>query len=67
MRNEILNNIDNPKELEKLYRENKVSFKKEFNAIYPEMQHKNLQFWYERLHFGSEQQSSDGKKEIGIN
>lgn len=28
MRNEILNNIDNPKELEKLYRENKVSFKK---------------------------------------
>ena len=66
MRNEILNNIDNPKELEKLYRENKVSFKKEFNAIYPEMQHKNLQFWYERLHFGSEQQNSDGKKEIGI-
>ena len=66
MRNEILNNIDNPKELEKLYRENKVSFKKEFNAIYPEMQHTNLQFWYERLHYGSEQQNTDGKKEIGI-
>ena len=27
MRSEILNNLDNPKQLEKLYRDNKISFK----------------------------------------
>ena len=31
---DILTNIDNPKELENLYRENKAAFKTEFNLIY---------------------------------
>ena len=54
MRNKILQHLDNTKELEKLYRENKDIFIKEFNTIYPENQeHKILNFWYERLHFES--------------
>jgi len=32
---EILHNLDNPKQLEKLYREDASSFRKEFNQIYP--------------------------------
>ena len=33
----ILANIDNPREFEKLYRDNKAAFKKEFNLLYPEL------------------------------
>ena len=35
MKNNILAQIDNPVELEKLYRENNNEFKKQFNEIYP--------------------------------
>lgn len=52
MRNDIINQIDNPRELEKLYRENKSVFRKEFNAIYPDIkEHKGAEFWKERLSF----------------
>ncbi len=35
MKNNILAQIDNPVQLEKLYRENNNEFKKHFNEIYP--------------------------------
>ncbi len=67
MRNEILNNIDNPKQLEKLYRDNKVSFKKEFNQIYPgHQENRSLSFWHERLNFEKEKQAIGSKNEIII-
>jgi hypothetical protein len=67
MRNEILNNLNNPKQLEKIYRENKVNFKKEFNQIYPgHEQSSNLSFWHERLNFETEKQVLGAKNEIII-
>ena len=67
MRNDILNNLDNPKQLEKLYRDNKVNFKKEFNDIYPgHQQNTNLSFWHERLNFETEKQGLGAKNEIII-
>ena len=52
MKTEILHNLDNPRQLEKLYREDASSFKKEFNQIYPDQQDKaSLAFWNERLNY----------------
>jgi hypothetical protein len=67
MRTDILNNLENPKQLEKLYRDNKVIFKKEFNQIYPiHQQYSNLSFWHERLNFEIEKQNPLAKNEIII-
>ncbi len=67
MRSEILNNLDNPKQLEKLYRDNKVIFKKEFNQIYPgHTENKALGVWYERLNFENEKHGIGTKNEIGV-
>ncbi len=55
MREEIIKNIDNPGQLEKLYRDNKTTFKKEFNFIYPNIQENVVaQTWNERLNYESE-------------
>jgi hypothetical protein len=67
MRSEILNNLDNPKQLEKLYRDNKISFKKEFTQLYPgHTENKALSFWHERLNFENEKQAIGSKNEIVI-
>ena len=52
MKEEIVKNLHNPHQLEKLYRDNKTTFKIEFESVYPEI-HDNpvAQFWYERLNF----------------
>lgn len=56
MKDEILSNIDNPAQLEKLYRADKQRFKREFNLIYPERKDQTLlSFWNERLNFVSEE------------
>jgi hypothetical protein len=61
----ILTNIDNPGQLEKLYRDNKTAFKTEFNAIYPELADKRLaEFWRERLNYESPEISWGSKKEL---
>src|SRR5688572_1883885 len=52
MRNAILNLIDDPKQLEKLYRDNKSTFRNEFNLIYNDIRdHKIADFWKERLNY----------------
>lgn len=52
MRQEILANIDNPRQLEKLYRNNKPTFKTAFNALYPQLQDNPLvEGWYQRLNY----------------
>ncbi|GAB3494315.1 DUF4153 domain-containing protein [Spirosoma knui] len=49
---EIKNNLDNPVQLEQLYRRNKMSFKREFNLIYPDIRERvSAQIWHERLNF----------------
>ena len=67
MKTEILNNLDNPRQLEKLYREDASSFKKEFNQIYPEQQDKaSLAFWNERLNYEAAKPSWGSKTELVI-
>jgi hypothetical protein len=67
MKSDILNNIDNPKQLEKLYRDNKVSFKKEFNQIFPGHQdNASLAFWNERLNYETTNSSWGSKNELRV-
>ena len=67
MKSDILHNLDNPKQLEKLYREDASSFKKEFNQIYPGQQDKaSLAFWNERLNYEAAKPSWGSKTELVI-
>ncbi len=50
MKDEILIHSNDPKELEKIYRTNKLKFKLEFISLYPELKDSILaDFWHERL------------------
>ncbi|MEP7145792.1 MAG: hypothetical protein ABI792_02150 [bacterium] len=61
----IIANIDNPKELEKLYRLRQSDFKTEFNSAYPELKNNKLaDFWNERLNFESTDISLGTKREL---
>lgn len=56
MKEQIKSNLDNPNQLEKLYRENKTAFKKEFNTLYPDIkENTTAQIWNERLNFESDE------------
>lgn len=56
MKDEILAHLNSPVQLEKLYRTNKLRFKQEFNAIYPELKGNVLaDFWNERLNYESDE------------
>ncbi|WP_347158729.1 hypothetical protein [Pontibacter chitinilyticus] len=56
MKNEILAHLNDPGQLEKLYRQNKAPFKREFSNLYPELKGNILaDFWNERLHYESEE------------
>lgn len=67
MREEIKNNLDNPVQLERLYQENRTTFKREFNLIYPDIrQTATAQIWNARLNFESEKISWGTRKELII-
>lgn len=67
MNEAILTNIDNPSQLEKLYRDNKTIFKRSFNGIYPAISGKTTaQIWNERLNFESEEISWGSRNELLI-
>jgi hypothetical protein len=67
MKTDILHNLDNPRQLEKLYREDASSFKKEFNQIYPGQQdNASLAFWNERLNYEAAKPSWGSKTELVI-
>ncbi|HEY4651350.1 MAG TPA: hypothetical protein VIG72_08035 [Pontibacter sp.] len=52
MKNEILTHLNNPGELERLYRNNKAPFAQEFRTIYPDLKGNPLaDFWNERLRY----------------
>ena len=64
-RSEILTKIDNPRELEKLYQDNKTAFKTEFNLLYPELTDNKLAaYWNERLNYEGSEISWGSKKEL---
>ena len=63
----ILSNIDNPGQLEKLYRDNKTAFKTEFNSLYPELaDNKIAAFWHERLKYESSEINWGSAKELAF-
>lgn len=65
MKEQIINNLNNPKELEKFYRENKTHFRREFNSVYSEIkENTTAQIWYERLNFENEEISWGTKNEL---
>ena len=52
MKGEILSNLDNPEQLERLYRRDKPAFRQAFKALYPQLQdHSLTSFWNARLNF----------------
>lgn len=67
MRDNILEQINNPHELERLYRGNKSTFKREFNALYPEIGgNETARVWYERLNYEDEEISWGTRNELSF-
>ena len=65
MREQILSNLHNPGQLERLYRANKADFRQEFSGIYPQLSGNALaDFWYERLSYESDAISWGSRKEL---
>lgn len=65
MKDEILLHLNEPKQLEKLYRSDKPAFKRAFNALYPELKNHALAgYWNERLIFASEEISWGSRKDL---
>ncbi|HUH33810.1 MAG TPA: hypothetical protein VLZ28_07640, partial [Daejeonella sp.] len=56
MKNKIISHLNNPRELEKLYRSNKAPFKREFSTIYPDLKGNAIaDFWNERLNYETDE------------
>ena len=65
MKDKILLHLNEPKQLEKLYRSDKPAFKRAFNALYPELKNHALAgYWNERLIFASEEISWGSRKDL---
>lgn len=65
MKNEILAHLNDPRQLEKMYRTNKVPFKRAFSALYPELKGNTLaDFWNERLHYESDEINWGTRREL---
>ncbi len=65
MKDEILAHLNEPKQLERMYRTNKLPFKREFNALYPEIKgDKVADFWHERLKYETEEINWGTRKEL---
>ena len=65
MKNEILEQIDQPEKLEELYRNNKSEFRAEFNELYPDIKNKNIaRVWFQRLNYQAIQKSPWQKRDL---
>lgn len=65
MKNDIFIHLDNPKELERLYRQNKTQFKQSFLDVYPEIKDKPIAlFWKARLEDSKGEIQFGSKKEL---
>lgn len=65
MKEEILQNLQNPSSLEKLYRNNRSGFKKSFNELYDQLKANPVaQSWHERLNYESQQISWGSSREF---
>ncbi|WP_242919790.1 hypothetical protein [Pontibacter liquoris] len=67
MKTEILTHLNDPRQLEKLYRSNKAPFKREFSALYPELKGNALaDFWYERLYYDTDDINWGSSRELAL-
>lgn len=67
MKEEIKENLDNPKKLEELYQSDKSGFKNSFNEIYEEIQDETIaQFWHERLNYSAPGILWGGKSDLPV-
>ncbi|HEX6332678.1 MAG TPA: hypothetical protein VFZ78_00550 [Flavisolibacter sp.] len=65
MKEEIRIHISDARQLEKLYRSDRVLFKQAFSTLYPELRGNSLaEFWNERLHYESDDISWGSGKEL---
>jgi len=65
MKEEILSSLDNPAALEKLYRTNKLAFKRAFNEVRPELGENQLTgFWSARLNFAKQDITWGSNKDL---
>ena len=65
MKDEILSHLDDPGYLEKMYRNNKVPFKREFALLYPELKGSVLaECWNERLNYESNELNWGSGREL---
>jgi len=65
MKDEILLHLNEPRQLEKLYRADKQGFKRAFNTLYPELKdHTLATYWNERLNFSAEEISWGSREDL---
>lgn len=65
MKEAILSNLDNPVQLEQLYRTDKPAFKRSFNALYPQLKDTGIGgFWHARLNYAKEDISWGSSKDL---
>ena len=64
MKNNILDHLNDPRQLEKIYRADKVNFRKEFMMLYPELQSTPIvDFWHERLAYENDEINWGSKRD----
>ncbi len=65
MKEEIRSQLNNPRQLEQLYRSNKLPFKQQFNLLYPEIKgNVTADFWYERLNYENDQSTGSFGRDL---
>ena len=65
MKEEIRSHLNDPGQLERMYRTNKLHFKREFSTIYPELKGNTLaEFWNERLNYETEEINWGSRREL---
>ncbi len=63
----IIANINNPIELERIYRNNKTGFTQAFESVYPDINENAVaQVWHERLHYRQDEISWGKKNELAF-
>lgn len=67
MKESILSNLDNPAQLERLYRADKQTFRRAFMTVAPEIQNNTLVgFWHERLSYRADRLTTGAFKDVAF-
>jgi hypothetical protein len=65
MKDEIRSHLNDPGQLERMYRTNKLHFKREFSTLYPELKGNTLaEYWNERLNYETEEINWGTRREL---